>query len=65
MLDPVDQRRVILETAAVAPADIRTVRRVLAGEPVRGHVGDRVRRALADRGVQLPDPRVSQQARRA
>jgi hypothetical protein len=60
-----DTRRVILETAAETAADPRTVARVLRGEHVRGHVGDRIRRALADRGIEPRAPQAAQGPERA
>jgi hypothetical protein len=43
--EPVDER-LARQVAAVAFADVRTVRRVLRGEPVRGFVGQRIREAV-------------------
>jgi hypothetical protein len=45
MNDPIDER-LARRAAAVAMADVRTVRRVLRGEPVRGFVGLRIREAV-------------------
>ena len=45
MTDPVDER-LARHVAAVAMADVRTVRRALRGEPVRGFVGLRIREAV-------------------
>jgi hypothetical protein len=45
-------RRIALD----ASADTRTVRKLLAGKPVRGIVRDRIVRACAARGVPVPGP---------
>jgi hypothetical protein len=42
---PVDER-LARQVAALALADIRTVRRALRGEAVRGFVGQRIREAV-------------------
>lgn len=60
--EDIDLRKVILETAAEVPADVRTVSKVMKGEPVRGHVGVRVQRALVKRGVPLPAKRASERS---
>jgi hypothetical protein len=48
------------KVAAAAFADIRTVRRALRGEPVRGFVGARIRAELRQgRAEQSPEPKKS------
>ena len=47
LLDTATRRRV----AATAPADERTVDKVLLGQPVRGDVGNRVRALLQELGI--------------
>jgi hypothetical protein len=48
------------QVAAAAWADIRTVRRVLRGEPVRGFVGARIRAELErSRPEASPEPQKS------
>jgi len=42
------------EVAAVTFTDVRTVRRVMRGEPVRGLAGARIRAELARRAVPSP-----------
>jgi DNA-binding LacI/PurR family transcriptional regulator len=49
-------RATVYAVAAVAVADHRTVSRVLRGQRVRGDADARIRRALAERGITLPQP---------
>lgn len=50
----------IREIAVTAQADPRTVKRVLAGEDVRGIVKDRIKRAIdASRGRVFPADRIT------
>lgn len=44
--DPHDDAIYVLQVAAAAPADPRSVRKYLRGEPVRGLAGDRIARAI-------------------
>jgi hypothetical protein len=48
MLDEIDIRKIAYET----DTDIRSVRKELSGQKVRGRVGDRIRRALAALAVE-------------
>jgi hypothetical protein len=47
---------VILRIAGQVPASPETVRKVVAGQPVRGSVYYRVKSALEAAGVQVPSP---------
>lgn len=47
---PGADRILILEIAAAAPADPRSVAKFLRGEPVRGMTADRIRRAIERSG---------------
>jgi hypothetical protein len=46
---------VVRQIAVDALADPRTVRRVLRGQNVRGHVGERIRARLAELGMQAQE----------
>jgi hypothetical protein len=46
-LGPLDERRLCLLIAAETDADLRSVKKVLRGEAVRGVVGERIRAAFA------------------
>lgn len=48
-------KAVVLSIAGEAEADPRSVRKVLAGKPVRGMVADRIEASARRRGV-LPPP---------
>ncbi len=57
MAAPIIDRHVAIHlTAARTEADPRTNAKILDGRPVRGRVGDRIRRAMADLGVTPPEP---------
>ncbi|MES2339311.1 MAG: hypothetical protein V4537_14550 [Pseudomonadota bacterium] len=47
---------VITRVAGKVPADPKTVRKVILGEPVRGSVYERVCAALKDEGIEYPAP---------
>jgi len=47
---------VILRIAGEVPADPATVRKVLAGQPVRGSVYSRICAALTKSGISFPAP---------
>jgi hypothetical protein len=47
---------VIIRIAGEVPADPKTVRKVVEGEPVRGSVYYRIRAALEKAGVVVPTP---------
>ncbi len=49
-----EHHRIIHLIAALVPCDPRSVRRVLAGERVRGHLDARIRRELIAQGVEPP-----------
>jgi hypothetical protein len=49
-------RHVIMSIAGAVPADEKTVRKVIAGEPVRGSVYFRIREELVRRGYKGFDP---------
>jgi hypothetical protein len=53
-LPPGITRPELLQLAAAADADPRTVARVLRGEHVRGRAGERIREALTTRQRQEP-----------
>lgn len=50
---PLLQHRVLLKVAVAAEADMRTVRKYLAGEPVRPYLAERIKAGLAAVGVSL------------
>jgi len=47
---------IVHRIARCASVDPRTVRKFLAGEPVRGLAGDRIEAELKQRGLPLPPP---------
>lgn len=48
--------RLAREVATLVSADVRTVRRVMRNEPVRGLVGQRIQAELEKRGYHNPRP---------
>jgi hypothetical protein len=52
----------LVREVATEAGDPRSVTRVLAGLPVRGRAGERIRRALEARGITLPDPNAPRDA---
>ena len=44
----------VRELAVAAECDPRTIRKILAGEPGKGVVRERVERVLRERGVKFP-----------
>ncbi len=50
-----DRHTAIHLAAARTEADTRTIAKVLDGLPVRGRVGERIRKALVEIGVKPPD----------
>lgn len=46
-LDALEERRIAYLVAAETCTDLRSVRKALRGEPVRGVVGERIRAAIA------------------
>lgn len=45
------------ELAVRASVDVRTLGKILRGEPVRGLAGDRARAVLEAEGIKVPTPR--------
>ena len=50
-----DRHQIIHLAAARTEADTRTIAKIIDGRPVKGRVANRIRRALIELGVNLPE----------